>query len=246
MVLRLAPGLLRTRSGRPTWLESKAASRSSWIQTQAECIGSPFNSNCWKGGRHHEIWMRFGLFFLCSAICCINDQYFWCLIWSVTAGDLPGVTRLNGRLRVEGYIRCIDRKAGKFSGKGGCNLRSSQIWFPNMFQRPLKSLVHSLGWWSLEKYHQPSTIIIKHQPSTNYCCAILSLGWPTLHPPRPPRCASGVGRFSVSGGKVHLLGLLGSGGWCQGAAVGSGGVHITGPWNYQEMNCIQWQEGTRI
>jgi len=31
------------------------------------------------------------------------------------AGDLPGVTRLDGRLRVEGYIRCIDRKVGKYT-----------------------------------------------------------------------------------------------------------------------------------
>lgn len=31
------------------------------------------------------------------------------------SGDLPGVTRLNGRLRVEGYIRCIDRKVGKYT-----------------------------------------------------------------------------------------------------------------------------------
>lgn len=31
------------------------------------------------------------------------------------SGDLPGVTRLNGRVRVEGYIRCIDRKVGKYT-----------------------------------------------------------------------------------------------------------------------------------
>eukprot|EP00438_Fugacium_kawagutii_P024195 Skav213517 [mRNA] locus=scaffold656:136100:137107:+ [translate_table: standard] len=47
------------------------------------------------------------------------------------AGDIPGVTRLDGsRLRVEGYIRCIDRKVGKYTfsaelagedAKAGCN-----------------------------------------------------------------------------------------------------------------------------
>lgn len=31
------------------------------------------------------------------------------------SGDLPGVTRTSGRLRVEGYIRCIDRKVGKYT-----------------------------------------------------------------------------------------------------------------------------------
>lgn len=72
MVLRLAPGLLRTRSGRLTWLESKAASRSSWIQTQAECIGSPFKL---LGERHHEICR---VYFFGSGIFCNNDRcFFW-------------------------------------------------------------------------------------------------------------------------------------------------------------------------